>query len=337
MTTTGGPAAGLPPREARCQAVPGNAPKHTIRTKHTHGFMEKKRVLVVGANGFTGRRILDDLSQDAGFHAIGCSLHADLCPGTGHGFVQADVTDEHSVRQLFDELHPDVVVNTAAQSATGYCEAHHEEARRINVDAVGVLAACCEQHGAKLIHLSSDFVFGGDTDRPYTEDDTPRPLNYYGQTKLESERLVASTCTDYAIARVVVVYGCPLPGQHGNIVQLVANRLRNNECVRVADDQWRTPTFVDDVAQGVRLLIAQGGKGIYHICGDESLSIADLALRVADVLGLDRSLVLPVPTGEMGEDTPRPRFSSLSIGKARRELGYRPRSIDEGLRLTFGL
>lgn len=136
--------------------------------------------------------------------------------------------------------------------------------------------------------------------------------------------------------RVVVVYGAALPGQHGNVLQLVANRLRNNEEVFVVSDQWRTPTFVGDVSQGVEKLISHPQNGIYHLCGSECLTIADIAYRVADVLGLNRSLIRPVTTKEMNEKTPRPRFSGLSIEKAHRELGYRPYTLEEGIKLMFG-
>ena len=136
---------------------------------------------------------------------------------------------------------------------------------------------------------------------------------------------------------MAVVYGAALPGQHGNILQLVANRLRNNEEIRVVSDQWRTPTYVGDVSQGIEKLINHPNNGIYHICGSECLTIADIAYRVADTLNLDYSLILPVTTKQMGETTPRPRFSGLSIEKARRELGYQPHTLEEGIKLMFSL
>ena len=238
---------------------------------------------------------------------------------------------------LFREVRPNIVINTSALSVPDYCEAHREEADSINVNAVGQLAFRCEASAARFIHLSTDFVFNGDTGQLYTEEDTPDPVNYYGATKLKGEKRVAELCSNYAIARVVVVYGAALPGQHGNILQLVANRLRNNEEIRVVSDQWRTPTYVGDVSQGIEKLINHPNNGIYHICGSECLTIADIAYRVADTLNLDYSLILPVTTKQMGETTPRPRFSGLSIEKARRELGYQPHTLEEGIKLMFNL
>ncbi len=296
----------------------------------------KKRILIVGANGFTGRQILETLAQEPDFLVTGTSLHPECCPqGSGYSFVVSDMTDGEALERLFDKVRPEVVINTAALSVTDYAESHRDEADAVNVEAVARLAKACEARKSRFIHLSTDFVFSGDTRRLYTEEDVPAPVNYYGKTKWESEKQVAIWCRNYAVVRVVVVYGNPLPGQHGNIVTLVANRLRNGEAVRVVNDQWRTPVYVDDVVQGVRKLMDYPGNGIFHICGEECLSIADIAFRVADVLGLDRSLIHPVSTEEMQEKTPRPRFSGLSIEKAKRELGYRPRTLEEGIRCMF--
>lgn len=294
------------------------------------------RILVVGANGFTGRYLLRALAGKESCQVTGLSLHPDILPASGHyRFVEMDMTRPEALSQVFEEIRPDCVVNTAALSAPDYCELHREEADRLNVQAVAALADNCNRYGSRLIHLSTDFVFGGTSRRLYTEEDIPSPVNYYGHTKLESERVVADLCTCYAIARIVVVYGNAFPGQHGNIVQLVAGRLRKGETVKVVSDQWRTPTFVEDVAGGVERLITHPANGIYHLCGGECVSIAELAYRVADVLHLDRSLILPVTTEEMQEKTPRPCFSGLSIEKARCELGYCPHSLEEGIRKMY--
>lgn len=297
-----------------------------------------KRILVIGANGFTGRRVLNDLSRNDEYTVTGCSLHDDIAPGSGnYHFISADICQMGEQAALFREVRPNVVINASALSVPDYCETHREEAEIINITAVGQLAFRCEVSGARLIHLSTDFVFSGDSGRLYTEEDAPAPVNYYGVTKLKGEKRVAELCTNYAIARVAVVYGAALPGQHGNILQLVADRLRNNEEIRVVSDQWRTPTYVGDVSQGIEKLIGLPTNGIYHICGSDCLTIADIAYRVADTLNLDYSLILPVTTKQMEEKTPRPRFSGMSIEKARNELGYQPHTLEEGIKLMFNI
>lgn len=291
------------------------------------------KLLVIGANGFTGRRILSSLSAESTYEVTGCSLRPDIMPGSGdYRFYRADINDHLAIGELFRAVTPDVVINTSALSVPDYCETHPEEAYATNVSAVEHLARCCARTKSRFLHLSSDFVFDGESRTLYTEQDLPAPVNYYGETKRLGERAVVEACEDYAILRVVVVYGKALPGQHGNILQLVKNRLENHQEIRVVSDQWRTPTWVNDIASGVALLLPSVATGIYHICGGECLSISEIAYRVADYFHLDSSLIHPVTTEEMREATPRPRFSGLSIEKARRELGYSPVSLEEGMR-----
>ena len=296
-----------------------------------------KNIIIIGANGFTGRQILNDLSSKAQYKVTGCSLHPDILPKNGgnYHFITTDIRDEAAVKQLFKEVQPDVVINCSALSVPDYCETHHEEAWLTNVTAVEQLAHLCESYKSRFIHLSTDFVFDGKIDEKsgqlYTEESLPAPVNYYGFTKWEGEEKVAETCSSYAIVRVAIVYGRALPGQHGNIVQLVMNRLKAGQEIRVVSDQWRTPTYVGDVSDGVQRLIAHPTNGIFHICGVECMSIAEIAYQVADYMGLDHSLIHPVTTEEMNETTPRPRFSGMSIDKARTMLGYKPQKLKEVL------
>ncbi|MCS2890223.1 dTDP-4-dehydrorhamnose reductase [Parabacteroides faecis] len=289
------------------------------------------KTLIIGANGFTGRRILQSLSRQGIYELTGCSLHEDILPGNNYRFVQADMNNHSAIDRLIAEIRPDVVINGSALSVPDYCESHHEEAYAANVLAVENIARCCEKAGSRFIHLSTDFVFDGKKAELYTETDTPAPVNYYGISKYQGEQAVAANCSNYANVRVVVVYGKALPGQHGNILQLVKNRLQAGQEIRVVSDQYRTPTWVQDIADGVEKLMHISQNGIWHICGDECLSIADIAYRVADYFKLDRSLIVPVTTEEMNEATPRPRFSGLSIEKAKRILGYAPHSLEEGM------
>lgn len=289
------------------------------------------KILIVGANGFTGRRMLTYFSARPGYTVTGSSLRPDICPGVGYRFMQTDLKAYPEVEKMIRTVAPDVVVNTSALSVPDYCEQHRDEAYALNVSAVRHLAECCERTGCRLIHLSTDFVFDGRKRTLYTETDAPAPVNYYGMTKWLGEQAVAEACSRHAVARVVVVYGKALSGQHGNILQLVKTRLKNRQPVRVVTDQWRTPTWVEDVCTGVDLLIRNEADGIFHLCGKECLSVAETAYRVADHFRLDRSLIVPVTTLELNEATPRPAFSGLSIGKASGQLGYAPHALEEVL------
>ena len=288
------------------------------------------KIMIVGANGFTGRRILKRLVTH---HSVmACSLHPDISSEEGYEFQTLDILNFDATDALLNAFQPNVIINASALSVVDYCEQHPEEAYAMNVSAVKHLAEYCQANPCRLIHLSTDFVFDGTAAEAYTELDTPTPVNYYGKTKRWSEEAIEQACNNYAIVRVEVVYGKPFDGQHGNIVHLVKNRLGNGQGIRVVSDQFRSPTWVEDIARAIESLLSDKYQGIYHICGGETLSVADIAFRTAKYFGLDSSLIQPVTTEEMNEATPRPLFSPMSTEKAFREFGYQPSSLEEGFK-----
>ena len=288
------------------------------------------KIMILGANGFTGRRILKRLSPS--HQVLACSLHPDILLEEGYLFKTLNMQDFESMDAILNDFQPDVIINASALSVVDYCEQHPEEAYALNVLAVKHLAEYSQATSCRLIHLSTDFVFDGMATEAYTETDIPNPVNYYGKTKRWSEEAIEQTCTNYAIARVEVVYGKPFPGQHGNIVHLVKSRLENGQGIRVVSDQFRSPTWVEDIARAIESLLSEKHQGIYHICGSETLSVADIAYRTAKYFGLDTSLIQAVTTEEMKEATPRPLFSPMSTEKAFQEFGYQPSKLEDGLK-----
>lgn len=287
------------------------------------------KIMILGANGFTGRRILKRLAPN--HQVMACSLHPDILPEEDYQFQTLNMVDTDATDTLLKDFQPEVIINASALSVVDYCEQHPEEAYALNVSTVKHLAEYSQANSCRLIHLSTDFVFDGTASEPYKETDSPNPVNYYGKTKRWSEEAIEETCTNYAIARVEVVYGKPFPGQHGNIVHLVKSRLGNGQGIRVVSDQFRSPTWVEDIARAIESLLSEKHQGIYHICGRETLSVADIAYRTAKYFGLDTSLIQTVTTEEMNEATPRPLFSPMSTEKAFREFGYQPSKLEEGL------
>ena len=286
------------------------------------------KILILGANGFTGRRILRRLAPQ--HQIMACSLHPDILPEKGYEFRTLDVMDAEALGALLAEFRPEVMINASALSVVDYCEQHPEEAIAMNVTVVKHLSEYSEANACRLIHLSTDFVFDGTSAQAYQETDVPNPVNHYGKTKRWGEEAIGQACSNYAIVRVEVVYGKPFPGQHGNIVHLVKNRLENGQEIRVVSDQFRSPTWVEDIASAVEVLLSDKYRGIYHICGGETLSVAEIAYRVASYFHLDEKLIHPVTTEEMNEATPRPLFSPMNTGKAFREWGYQPSRLEEG-------
>ena len=288
------------------------------------------KIIILGANGFIGRRILNRLYPS--HQVLACSLHPDILPEEGYRFETIDMLDYSAMTTLLNDFQPEVIINASALSVVDYCELHPEEAYAMNVTAVKHLAEYSRDHSCRLIHLSTDFVFDGTSSIAYTETDAPNPVNYYGKTKQWSEEVIGQLCTDYAIVRVEVVYGKPLPKQHGNIVHLVKNRLENGQSLRVVSDQFRSPTWVEDIACAIEQLLSNQHQGIYHICGGETLSVAEIAYRAAKYFNLDTSLIEPITTEAMNEATPRPPFTPMSVEKAQQAFGYQPSVLEEGFK-----
>lgn len=290
------------------------------------------KILITGANGFIGRQVLLKMKNINGCVVEGVSFSEDIAPEPGYDFDILDLTDSDRLMSKLNHSKPDVIINTAAISAMAQCEENPAYAKQLNTDMPGNLAAWCRENSARLVHISTDTVFSGREKRFHSEDETVSPPNVYGATKAEAERLIQERCSDYAIIRVVLVYGVPLPRQHGNIVKLVYDKLSANESVKIVNDQWRTPTFVQDVADATAILSTSALKGIWHICGKECFSIYEIACKVAEAYGFDRNLIMPISTDNQGCSFERPQYGLLDISKAEKDLNFKPLSLDDALK-----
>ncbi len=251
--------------------------------------------------------------------------------GGSGGYVPMDICDYDAVRSIFADFTPGVVVNCAAMTAVDACEDDKELCWRINVDAVEHLARCCLASGTRLIQISTDFVFDG-KEGPYREEDRPEPVNFYGKSKLAAENFVRGAGLDrWAIVRTVLVYGTGEQLGRSNIALWVADRLAAGEKIRVVTDQLRTPTYVDDLANGVERVIRFGKTGVFHVSGREIMSVFDFAHRVADVFDLDSSLIEATDSTAFRQPADRPPSTGFIILKAETELGYKPRSVEKAL------
>lgn len=215
------------------------------------------------------------------------------------------------------------------------CEQQHEACWTQNVTAVENLVAACAARNIHLTHVSTDFIFSGEHGL-LTEEAAPGPVNFYGESKLAAERLVQASAGPWAIARTVLVYGTAHEYGRSNIVLWVRDSLRAGKTIQVVDDQWRTPTLAEDLAQGCWLLAKHSARGIYNISGRELLTPYQMAVQVADHFGLDKSLLVRVDASSFTQPARRPPRTGFIIEKAERDLGYRPHSFAEGIALVGG-
>ena len=290
------------------------------------------KILITGSNGLLGQKLAELLGQQAGVEVLATSRGANKL-AEAHPklpFAALDVTDVAQVRALLTQELPTHLIHTAAMTNVDDCELNREACWQQNVKAVQHLVEICAELNIHLTHLSTDFIFSGETG-PLTEEAVPTPVNFYGESKLAAERLVQASNGPWAIARTVLVYGVAHDYGRTNIVLWVRDSLRAGKKISVVDDQWRTPTLAEDLAQGCWLLARHAAQGIYNISSDELLTPYAMALQVADYFALDKSLITRVDSTAFTQPARRPARTGFVIDKARRELGYRPHTFAEGI------
>lgn len=283
------------------------------------------RVLVTGGGGLLGSAIAGSLLDS--FEVFATYRQA-ILEGVPCNWVKLDITREEAVLNAVNRVKPGVIVHCAALKDVDYCEEHQEEAWVNNVTGTENMVKAAEGVGAKIVYISTDFVFDGNKGS-YKEEDGTNPINWYGKTKLEGER-VTKRAGNYAIARVSVLYGVNALKKN-NYVTWVLGKLEKKEPVRIVEDHYNSPTYAKNAALAIREIIVQDKRGIYHTAGSERISRYGFTLKIAETFGLDGSLVSPMKSSEFVQKAKRPRDSSLSVEKAEKELGLGLLNVDEGL------
>lgn len=190
----------------------------------------------------------------------------------------------------------------------------------------------CKRHDTHLIHISTDYIFNGEKDGLYVENDNPDPLGYYGESKLGGENLLKESNIDYAILRTILVYG---KHKKPNIVLKVKNGLESGDQVNLVDDQIRTPTYVDDLVRACDAVVNKRARGVYHISGNEMMSYHEIGIKIADHFSLDKSLINKMKTSSLNQKAKRPPKTGFVLEKAIRDLDYKPTKFDDALDEMF--
>lgn len=289
-----------------------------------------KRVLVCGSNGLLGQRLALMLSSRTEFEVLNTSHHRSfIFEPQLFDYTQLDITKKSDVKSLASSFQPDIIVNAAGATNVDWCETHREEAWKANVVGVENLIEAARKVHAKLVHVSTDYVFDG-KHGPYREDDAPNPVSYYGKTKLAGENAIRIAGIPYSVVRTIVLYGNTL-GARKNFALWVLENLQSGRKIRCVVDQIGNPTFVGDLACAVIRIIELNREGLYHVCGAEAVSRFDFAKNVAAVFHLDASLIQPVKTSELMQPAHRPPVTGFVTTKAEEELGWKPMNTTQGL------
>ncbi len=292
------------------------------------------RILITGSNGLLGQKIVRQLlnSKDA---FLATSLGANrnnACP-SDH-YCAMDITNQADIERVMKEFQPSHVIHTAAMTNVDACELDPTTCESINVDAVRYLAHACQKIGVHFQMLSTDFVFDGEKGN-YSEEDEPNPLSVYATSKVEGEKIVSSLANlSYSIVRTIIVYGTGQNLSRSNIVLWAKDALQKGQELTIIDDQFRAPTWADDLAWACIRICRLNEQGIFHIAGPETMSIFALVERIAKHYHLPMSQVKRTDSSTLNQPAVRPPKTGFDLSKAKNILGYRPKSLEETLDLV---
>lgn len=296
------------------------------------------KILITGSNGLLGQKLVYKLKQKPNITLIATARGENrLVDKSGYIYDSLDITDYNNVKSIFEKHKPDVIINTAAMTNVDACETDRDGALLMNATSVEHQVKVLESlqndtYKPHFIHLSTDFIFDG-THGPLTEEEKPNPLSYYAETKLKAEEIVQASKLKWAMARTVLVYGIVDNMSRSNIVLWVKQNLEQGKKINVVDDQFRTPTLAEDLADGCILIAEKGATGIFNISGKDFMSILELAQKVADYYKLDKSLINPSKSADIKQPAKRPPRTGFIIDKAKKVLGYNPHSFEDGIQL----
>jgi len=280
-------------------------------------------LLVTGASGLLGNRIVDLAKND---HTI-IPLHK--TKPLHSNSIKLDITNLSDALSLFNKLKPNAVIHTASETNVDKCETEREHAWKVNVEGTRNIALACAKTNAKLVYISTDYVFDGEKGN-YKEEDKPNPINYYGLTKLEGEKQVAQHCRNYAILRTSVLYGWHPWKQ--NFTTWTINQLKQNKEITVVEDHYNTPTLVDNLAEMALEVVEKDLQGLLHASGSERISRYEFAKQIAKTFNLNPHLIRPTRMSQLTTWTAkRPKDSSLNTSKIQKQLKTKPLNITEGL------
>jgi len=291
------------------------------------------KIAITGTNGLLGQHLVHLLLAH-GYQVVALAKGDDRTSFESHlsyKYYPVDISEDFGLHDVLSIEVPDILVHAAAITQVDECELNQDKCWDINVQGTVRALVAAELFSKRFIYVSTDFVFDGEKGN-YSETDETSPVSYYGVTKLRAESFVSDSEIPWVIVRTCLVYGNALSGTRNNIISWVKQNLEQGKPIKVVSDQVRTPTYVEDLAKGILLIIEKKVEGIYHISGKDVLTPFEMAVRTADYFGLDKQLIEKVDASVFVQPAKRPPKTGFDISKAGKELGFEPVGFEEGLR-----
>lgn len=285
------------------------------------------KVLITGANGLLGIKVVKELQQN-GYDVIPTHHSKPLHSGS----LKLDVTENEAVDKLIRRIRPDIVIHAAAETNVDLCEKEPVHAYKVNVNATRNIAISSQKAKAKLIYISTDYVFDGNKGY-YAEEDETNPINFYGLTKLKGEEEVRKHCSNYLILRSSVNFGWHPYKQ--SFATWVITSLEHGETISVVTNHYNTPTLTNNLAQVIKEAMEKDLVGLYHASGAERINRYKFAIKIAHKFNLPEEIIKPIKMKDLKSlgiwIANRPPDSSLNTFKLQNKKATRLMTVDEAL------
>lgn len=293
------------------------------------------KILITGSNGLLGQKIVKRcIKHNIPF--VACSLGENRnpeCPDDN--YFSLDITDETEVKKAFQTHQPTDVIHTAALTNVDFCELNPDACELVNTKAVGFLFQAAKSIQAHFQLLSTDFVFDG-LNGPYSETDEVNPLSVYAKSKVKAENILqADEFSNWSIVRTIIVYGTGFGLSRSNMVLWALEALPKGEKMNLVNDQFRAPTWADDLAYGCVEIVLKKQKGIFHLSGPVIRSIDQIVAEIAKHLNIRKFNIQTISSKTLNQAAKRPPHTGFILDKAKHLLDYRPKDFNETIPLLL--
>jgi len=284
--------------------------------------MEMRRVLVIGAKGMLGRDLVKVL-----YSTFRTDKHSDW-EVLEWDIDEIDIREEKTTVTKIESFHPEIVINVAGYTDVNGCESNEEEAFAVNAEGMKHVALGALQCRAKVVYLSTDYIFDGKKKEPYLEDDPPNPLNVYGRSKWKGEQYVRELLEDALIIRTQWLYG-----RFGNnFVSSILRQGREKKVLSIVNDQIGSPTYTVDLSEAISVLLKYDVRGVFHVANSDLCTWYTLGQAILKLSGMERVKVIPISSKELDRPAVRPPYSVLNCQKLRQVTGMTLRPWAEALK-----
>ena len=291
------------------------------------------KIIITGSNGFIGQELLHRAVRAVDIMPVALSKGENrFSEHSEYQYVSVDILDADELERQIQIHQPQCLIHTVAMANVEACESDPEKCYRVNTEPLETLTRLAEEYNFHLVYLSTDFVFDG-LKGPYAETDTPHPLNVYGASKLDAEKLIMASNCRWSIVRTILVYGKPRDPNRSNFILWVKKSLEENKSIKVVTDHVRMPTLVGDLADVCLSMARMKVTGLFHISGEEVFSVNEIARNIAEFWNLNDGLIVDVQSKDLPSAVARPEYTGFDISKAKKELNFQPHSLMEGLQM----